>query len=397
MANFLIRRLAAMIVMFLIITFVAYNVLSLAPGGPLQELQQQQQNNANRLDPFAIERVMVRYEFDIDLIPRYTRWLVGQPNGPLNLFGQEMFGATQVGCLRKGQTIFKYPDGREVVSDCEVPVYLNDLKGRAVSKGILALDFGTSQGVLRGRPVSEVLNSRIGLTLLLQGISSLLALAIAVPLGIYTAVKQYSKLDYATTTVAFLGSSLPSLFWGLMGLLIFAVLFKQWGLPYFPAGTFVSNTPQTVPLIGVIEPESFGDRAWHLILPILILTFVSLSGWIRYIRASVLEVLKQDYVRTARAKGLTERAVILKHAVRNALIPFITLVVTILPGLVAGAIITETIFSLPGVGNLLVAAIYGSDYNVAMAVLLLSVVLTLIAYVLADILYTVADPRIRLR
>ena len=98
-----------------------------------------------------------------------------------------------------------------------------------------------------------------------------------------------------------------------------------------------------------------------------------------------------------RAKGLTERAVILKHAVRNALIPFITLVVTILPGLVGGAIITETIFSLPGVGNLLVAAIYGSDYNVAMAVLLLSVVLTLIAYVLADILYTVADPRIRLR
>ena len=133
-----------MIVMFIIITFAAYNVLSLAPGGPLQDLLQQQQSNANRLDPFALERVMKRYEFDIDLIPRYTRWLVGQPDGPLNVFGQEMFGATQVGCLRKGETIFKYADGREVVSDCEVPVYLNDLKGRTVSKGILALDFGTT-------------------------------------------------------------------------------------------------------------------------------------------------------------------------------------------------------------------------------------------------------------
>lgn len=397
MANFLIRRVVAMVTMLVVITFVAYNLLALAPGGPLQELLQQQTSNANRLDPGALERVMQRYEFDIDLIPRYTRWLIGEPSGPLVLGGQEFFGATQVGCLRQGRTIFKYPDGREVISDCEAPVYLNDLKGRTVSKGVLRMDFGTSQGVLRGRPVADLISTRIGLTLLLQGLSSFLALAIAVPLGIYTAVKQYSKLDYATTAVAFLGSSLPSLFWGLMGLLIFAVLFKQWGLPYFPAGTFVSNTAQTVPLIGTIEPESAADRIWHLVLPVLILTFVSLSGWIRFIRASVLEVLKQDYVRTARAKGLTERMVIMKHAVRNALIPFITLVVTILPGLVAGAIITETIFSLPGVGNLLVAAIYGADYNVAMAVLILSVVLTLIAYLLADILYTIADPRIRLR
>lgn len=397
MVNFLIRRLLAMVAMMLIITFVAYNLLALAPGGPLQELAQLQQSGANRLDPFAMERVMQRYEFDIDLMPRFSRWLVGLPDGPLNLFGQEYFGGAQIGCLRQGRTILKYPDGREVVSDCEAPVFLNDLKSRTTSKGILRLDFGTSQGVLRGRPVSELLESRLGLTLLLQGISSLLALVIAVPLGIYTAVKQYTRFDYATTTVAFLGSSLPTLFWGVMGLLIFAVLFKQWGLPYFPAGTFVSNTPQTVPLIGVIEPETFADRVWHIILPICILAFVSLSGWIRFIRASVLEVLRQDYVRTARAKGLTERVVILKHAVRNALIPFITLVVTILPGLVAGAIITETIFSLPGVGNLLVAAIYGADYSVAMAVLLISVILTLVAYLLADILYTVADPRIRLR
>ena len=137
------------------------------------------------------------------------------------------------------------------------------------------------------------------------------------------------------------------------------------------------------------------DRILHLVLPVTVLTMVSVAGWSRYIRASMLEVLRQDYVRTARAKGLVERVVIMKHALRNGLIPFVTLVVFTLPGLIGGAIITETIFSWPGMGRLYFLALGDSDYPVAMAILFITAVLIVIATLIRDILYTIVDPRIK--
>jgi peptide/nickel transport system permease protein len=150
-----------------------------------------------------------------------------------------------------------------------------------------------------------------------------------------------------------------------------------------------------MPWFGTVTAESTLDRALHLILPVAVLTIISVAGWSRYIRSSMLEVLRQDYVRTARAKGLTEKVVINRHALRNALIPFATLAVFTLPALFAGAIITETIFSWPGMGRLYFLALGEYDYPVAMAILFIIAVLTVIATLIRDILYTILDPRIR--
>jgi peptide/nickel transport system permease protein len=244
--------------------------------------------------------------------------------------------------------------------------------------------------------VLELIASRVRPTLILLGISTLLSLLIAVPLGIISAVKQYSRLDYFVTTISFFFSAMPTLFLGLMGILFFAVTLQKLGLPFLPPQAAASDFDQLVPLLGEIKADSLGDRIWHLVLPVTTLTLVSLTGWSRFIRSSMLEVLKQDYVRTARAKGLNERLVIFKHALRNGLIPFVTLLAGVLPGLFGGAFVTETIFSWPGLGRLFVQSVGGSDYPVAMAILIITTVLTLIGYLISDILYSIVDPRIRL-
>ncbi len=288
-----------------------------------------------------------------------------------------------------------YPDGRVEETNCLKPVYLGDLASRRVSNGILRFDFGLSQQILRERPVADLINSRLIPTLLLMGISNVLAILIALPIGIYSAVKQYSRFDYVVTTVTFFGSAMPTLFLGIMGILFFAILFKDLGLPYLPTGLAESNRDTTVPLFGTIVAGSFKDHIWHLILPVSVLTFVSLTAWSRFIRSSMLEVLRQDYVRTARAKGLVEQVVINKHALRNALIPFVTLLAGLLPAIFAGAIITETVFSWPGIGRLYIDALRASDYPVSLAILLITTVLTLLGFLMTDILYTVVDPRIK--
>jgi len=163
-----------------------------------------------------------------------------------------------------------------------------------------------------------------------------------------------------------------------------------------PAGLSESVRDYTIPMIGTITAGSFQDRVLHLILPVAVLTLFNIAGFSRFIRASMLEVLRQDYVRTARAKGLSQQVVILRHALRNALIPFITIVVFTIPGLFSGAIITESIFAWPGMGRLYLLALGDYDYPVAMAIFFILAVLTVIATLLRDILYTVVDPRIRL-
>ncbi len=395
MATYLIRRLFVIVVMAFIIAFASFILLNIAPGGPLQEIAARQ-STTQRNDLDLIERTMKRYDLDIFLIPRFLRWLSGHPRGPIEIGGQQFFSDLQVGCLKEGRARLVYPDGRVVEVNCEKPVFLRDLEGRPVSNGILRLDFGKSTQILREQPVMRLFESRIVNTLLLMGISTFLSIMIAIPLGIISAVKQYSRFDYTVTTLAFIGSGMPTLFMGIMGILIFAVLFKEAGLPYLPAGTAESPRDTIVPIFGTIKAGSLVDRLWHLVLPVMVLTIFNLAQWSRFIRSSMLEVLRQDYVRTARAKGLIERVVILKHAMRNALIPFVTLLAGVLPALFGGAIITESVFNYPGMGRLFVASLTAGDYNVAIGFILISTFLVLIGYLLSDVLYTVVDPRIRL-
>jgi peptide/nickel transport system permease protein len=266
--------------------------------------------------------------------------------------------------------------------------------------GMLRMDFGFSWRLSPSQPVSMLIQTRLGNTLLLMSTATVVSLLVAIPIGIYSGVHQYSKVDYALTTFAFFGSAMPVFWFGLMLILLFSHFFKQWGLPYMPAGgvTSVRTPPDgSILYLMTVAPGSLVDRVVHIILPAIMLSLLYMAGWSRFMRSSMLEVLRQDYVRTARAKGLIERVVIVKHAMRNALIPIITIVVFQIPGTFGGAILTETIFSYPGMGRLYFDALNANDWPVVMAILFISALLVVFATLLGDILYTIVDPRIRFK
>jgi len=397
MAAFLVRRLLQMVLVTIVAAICSYGLLYISPGGPVDQLlgQQRQNNGRNRISPEDILRLKQRYELDINLPIRFSRWLIGWPNGPL--FGS--VGADWVvGCAIPGQVRLRYPDGRvETIEEgCERSVTLGSLESRKSSRGVFFGDFGVSQVILRDRPVIDLIVTRLPYTLYLMGASIALALLIGVPVGVYSAVKQYSRFDYAMTSITFFGSSLPSFVFGIFSILIFSILAKDAGLPYLPSGDAVGVRDYVIPMLGNIQAGSFLDRFLRFLMPCGVLTFISIAGWSRFMRGSMLEVLSQDYVRTARAKGVSERMVVLKHALRNSLIPFVTLLAGVLVSLFGGALITERVFNWPGIGRLLVDAISQNDYNVANALLLITVVLLLIGILITDILYTVVDPRIRI-
>lgn len=230
-------------------------------------------------------------------------------------------------------------------------------------------------------PVSAMIGSHIGPTLLLMGASLALSLLIAVPAGIYSAIKQYSKGDYAVVTASFIGSSIPSFFLALILIYIFTV----------KLGILPSGGMNTLGMDG-----SVADTIRHMVLPVTVLA-VSLAGSnIRYIRSSFLEILQQDYLRTARAKGIGYKRVIWKHAMRNALLPIVTVIGMQIPMLFGGAVIIEQVFSWPGLGLMTMTAIMGRDYPVIMGVCLLSAVVVLVSNLITDILYALVDPTIQL-
>ena len=230
-------------------------------------------------------------------------------------------------------------------------------------------------------PVSAMIGSHIGPTLLLMGASLALSLLIAVPAGIYSAVKQYSKGDYAVVTASFIGSSIPSFFLALILIYIFTV----------KLGILPSGGMNTLGMDG-----SVADTIRHMVLPVTVLA-VSLAGSnIRYLRSSFLEILQQDYLRTARAKGIGYKRVIWKHAMRNALLPIVTVIGMQIPMLFGGAVIIEQVFSWPGLGLMTMTAIMGRDYPVIMGVCLLSAVVVLVSNLITDILYALVDPTIQL-
>jgi len=328
--------------------------------------------------------------------------------------------------------------------------------GKWLSKAAV-LDFGISRANGYMSATEFVFNQRMGNTLLLSTTAFLLAILIGIPVGIYAAVKQYSALDYITTFLSFVGYSIPVFWLGIMMLILFSVTFKilpsggigsEGVTPYVESdarftftGTVQSieargdggrvitvsvydsdkaaEIPKELVLPSNIQPaiavgdlvsdgQSAGqtvtivswtlwalDRLKYLILPALALSIIQMAGWTRFMRASLLEVINQDFVRTARSKGLGERVVIYKHALRNALIPIVTLLGLSVPGLLNGAVLTETVFNWPGMGTALLDSVVQKDYNVAMVILMVLALATLASNLLTDLLYALVDPRIR--
>lgn len=249
---------------------------------------------------------------------------------------------------------------------------------------LLHLDFGNSMSA-DPRPVMDKIMERLPLTAAMNGVSLFLSLLIAIPLGILSACKQNSVWDKGVTLFVFLGFAMPS-FWLALLLMLFFGIDLQW----LPLSGLTSMD------YDIMTPwQKFCDLCKHMALPLLVYTVGGLAGMSRYMRACMLEVLRQDYVLTAQAKGLPQRVVIMRHALRNALLPVITLLGLSLPGLIGGSVIIESIFALPGLGQLFYSAVMARDYTLIMGNLVLGAVLTLLGNFLADVCYGLADPRIR--
>jgi len=246
------------------------------------------------------------------------------------------------------------------------------------------LDFGRSFAP-DGKPVLQKIGERLPITLFLNIIEMLLILALAVPIGVLSATRQYSVFDKITTVFVFVGFATPDFWLALLLMILFGVQ-----LGWLPISGLRSPTWEFL---------SFWRQHWdflsHLVLPIVVATFGGLAGFSRYMRQSMLEVVRQEYIQTARAKGLSEQAVIGKHALRNALLPVVTILGLSLPGLIGGSVIVESVFAIPGMGQLMVQAVFSRDYPVIMGNLVIVSTLTLVANLLADISYGLVDPRIR--
>ncbi len=320
MGQYLIRRLLLLIPLLLVISFISFMVMHFAPGDPVAMYVNPQKRSMT-----AAELNDLRHKLGLDrpVLVQYVYWLGNTAQGNWGY----------------------------------------SLKSRA--------------------PVTEEIFSRLPNTLLLGGISLLLTLILAVPIGMFSAVSRYSLLDYLATIGAFLGISIPG-FW--LALLLIQVFSND--LHWFPSvGMQTFGKEMT-------RMQQMGDVFMHLVLPVLALSVVEIAYWARYQRSSLLEVLHQDYIRTARAKGLTERWVIWKHAFRNSLIPMVTLLGLTLPDLVNGSYIIESVFGWPGMGRLGVSSILQRDYPVVMGVTMLSALLVVSGNLIADMMYAFVDPRI---
>jgi peptide/nickel transport system permease protein len=250
----------------------------------------------------------------------------------------------------------------------------------AVTQGDLGYSLVTQQ------PVSRMIGERLPNTLYLMSVALVVTLLVALPIGIVSAVRQYSWLDHAATTFSFIGFSVPPFWSGLMAIVIFSVTFREWGLPALPASGMTT--------LG--SDGGLADRIAHLVLPVGVLALFNAAHYARYVRSSMLEVIAQDYVRTARAKGLSDRAVLWGHAFKNASLPVVTVITLDLPALFSGAVVTESIFAWPGMGRLFLDSAFRFDYAVLMGVVTITAGLVIVSTILADLIYAWLDPRIRL-
>ena len=243
------------------------------------------------------------------------------------------------------------------------------------------------QSIKFHRPVNDMIAERIPNTLTLVGASFLLTLIVAIPIGMLSARKPYSVFDYAMTTVTFIGQSIPVYWLGLGLIVIFYVILKNpvTGVPFFPVGGMNTRGKEGELL----------DTLWHLVLPVTALSLGWIAWYSRFLRSSMMDVLHEDYVRTAKAKGASANIVYYKHALQNAILPLVTLIALDLPSLFAGALFVETIFSWPGMGRLFWDAAKGRDYPVLLGVVMITAVLIIFCNILADLAYGWLDPRVK--
>ncbi len=323
MLGYALRRLILAIPLLIGITFVSFLVIHLAPGEPVDS---QEGVSSTQSDAKLRERLREIYELDKPLHVQYWTWVTR----------------------------------------------------------LARLDFGRSFSP-DARPVLQKIGERLPITLLLNIVELMIIVLLAIPIGVLSATRQYSRFDKVTTVFVFVGFATPDFWLALMLMIVFGV---QLGW---------------LPISGLRSPSweylAFWRQQWdfvaHLILPILVATFGGLAGFSRYMRQSMLEVVRQDYIQSARAKGLSEGVVIGKHALRNALLPIVTVLGLSLPGLIGGSVIVESIFAIPGMGQLMVQAVFERDYPVIMGNLVIVAIITLIANLIADLTYSLVDPRIR--
>ena len=254
--------------------------------------------------------------------------------------------------------------------------------------------YGTRKGVLRGdlgtsfitkQPVTKMIAERLPNTLLLMVTSEIVVLIVSLIVGLTSSLRQYSVYDHIVTAFSFIGYSMPIPLLALVLMYVFGIYFKRWGLPYFPT-------------TGMFEPDagpSWQQTAWHLVLPVTAASLISIAGYSRYIRSNMLEVMEQDYIRTARAKGLADRRVVFVHALKNAAMPLVTIVGLDLPFLLAGAVVTESIFAWPGMGRLFWEHTGKSDTPVLMGIIMIISVAVIAFQLVTDLTYSFLDPRIR--
>ena len=343
MAIYILRRLLQTIGLLFLLSIILFALVNLAPGGPLSAY------GGRRIRPEKIEILKRQFGLDKPLPVQYLYWLAGNDWMKVDT---------------NGDGIVDEPGSR---------------------KGILRGDFGFSYRTRE--PVLKEIGLRLPNTLYLMSITMLVSLAIAVPIGIYSAIKQYSVFDFLATTFSFAGQAIPEFWLGLLLIIIFYTWLRNpWtGEPLLPPGGMFSTEGSF----------SLTDRISHLILPVLTGTLGWIAWYSRFLRSSLLEILPQNYLRSARARGLPERTVIFKHALSNALIPVITLLALDLPYIFTGAVLIETIFSWPGMGRLYYQAAVERDYPLLMAVLIIGAAFIILCNLIADILYAYLDPRVR--
>jgi peptide/nickel transport system permease protein len=315
MLSYLARRLLESVFVLAVMSLVIYALIGLMPGDPIDIMI----FSDPEMTPAEAERLRAVYGLDRPIIERYLAWL-----------GNALTG-----------------------------------------------DFGYSR--LYNQPTLDILLPRLGNTVILMGLSFLLALVIALPAGIYAATRPQSAIDHAINLLAFAGISVPPFWLAILLIILFAVT-----LGWLPAG-------------GMGDGRDFWDDVSHLVLPVVALTVATVGSVIRFMRAAALEALRQDYVRTAQAKGLTGRQIVVGHVLRNAMLPVVTILALQMGNLFSGALITEQVFAYLGMGKTIYDSVIGNDYNVALAGLLLATLTTLMANLLADLAYGWLDPRITYR
>ena len=342
MVNYIIRRLMQAIPQLFIISIVLFMLMQ-AFGDPIASL-------GVRTPPRPADRERLQRQLGLDqpVYKQYLFWLIGNDWTKFDMDG----------------------DG------------VSETPGKRL--GILRGDLGNS--LISKRPVVELISERIPNTLLLMVTAEFVIIIFSLVIGVYSAIKPYTFFDNFVTGLSFVGYSMPIFLIALLSMYLFSINFKEWGLPYLPT-------------VGMFDPQkgrTTGQIALHMVLPVFALCVISIAGYSRYVRSSMLEVLGLDYVRTARAKGLREIFVVSRHALRNALLPFVTLIGLDIPFLFAGAVVTESIFAWPGTGRLFVERTAQSDFPVLMGILMMIAVAVIIFQLLTDITYSFLDPRIRI-